>query len=141
MQTFLPFKDFNQSANSLDRARLGKQRVETLQILQALDKRNNQKLEKVGWINHPATKMWDGYEYHLAEYGKAICVEWVSRGYNDSCFDKISNLQLLFSKTEEPWWLGDPRLHLSHKAMLYKKSPEFYLNFANSKAEDYWWPV
>ena len=39
MQTFLPFPDFVASARSLDRLRLGKQRVETLQILNALDKR------------------------------------------------------------------------------------------------------
>ncbi|HET9348893.1 MAG TPA: pyrimidine dimer DNA glycosylase/endonuclease V, partial [Arthrobacter sp.] len=31
MQTFLPFPDFQQSAAALDRARLGKQRVEALQ--------------------------------------------------------------------------------------------------------------
>ena len=33
MQTFLPFPDFQQSAAVLDRVRLGKQRVEALQIL------------------------------------------------------------------------------------------------------------
>lgn len=36
MQTFLPYPDFEKSAYSLDRQRLGKQRVETLQIMQAL---------------------------------------------------------------------------------------------------------
>ena len=32
MQTFLPEEDFYKTAQSLDRQRLGKQRVETLQI-------------------------------------------------------------------------------------------------------------
>ncbi len=36
MQTFLPYADFERSAAVLDRQRLGKQRVETLQIFQAL---------------------------------------------------------------------------------------------------------
>ena len=36
MQTFLPYADFSKSAGVLDRMRLGKQRVETLQILQKL---------------------------------------------------------------------------------------------------------
>lgn len=36
MQTFLPYADFAQSAASLDMMRLGKQRVETYQILQKL---------------------------------------------------------------------------------------------------------
>ena len=36
MQTFLPYSSFYQSARVLDRQRLGKQRVETLQILKSL---------------------------------------------------------------------------------------------------------
>lgn len=36
MQTFLPYKSFEQSAACLDNKRLGKQRVEVLQILKAL---------------------------------------------------------------------------------------------------------
>lgn len=36
MQTFLPYSDFERSAASLDDLRLGKQRVETLQIMQSL---------------------------------------------------------------------------------------------------------
>ena len=36
MQTFLPDPDFARSARCLDRLRLGKQRVEVLQLLRAL---------------------------------------------------------------------------------------------------------
>lgn len=36
MQTFLPYPDFQESAAVLDQVRLGKQRVETFQIMQAL---------------------------------------------------------------------------------------------------------
>lgn len=36
MQTFLPYPDFEDSAHALDQLRLGKQRVENLQIMQAL---------------------------------------------------------------------------------------------------------
>jgi hypothetical protein len=35
VQTFLPYADFAESARVLDRARLGKQRVEALQVLRA----------------------------------------------------------------------------------------------------------
>lgn len=52
VQTFLPYPDFAQSAQCLDRQRLGKQRVEVLQLLKAL------KGESKGWKNHPAAKMW-----------------------------------------------------------------------------------
>ncbi|GAA3827626.1 pyrimidine dimer DNA glycosylase/endonuclease V [Nocardioides panacisoli] len=36
MQTFLPYADFARSARSLDPKRLGKQRVEALQVVRAL---------------------------------------------------------------------------------------------------------
>jgi hypothetical protein len=37
VQTFLPYPDFRRTAEVLDSPRLGKQRVETLQILRALE--------------------------------------------------------------------------------------------------------
>ena len=48
MQTFLPVPDFAESARLLDPARLGKQRVETLQVLRAIE------LPDYGWASHPA---------------------------------------------------------------------------------------
>ena len=36
MQTFLPYRGFTESARVLDTRRLGKQRVETIQVLRAL---------------------------------------------------------------------------------------------------------
>jgi len=33
MQTFVPYANFSESAKVLDRQRLGKQRVETLQVM------------------------------------------------------------------------------------------------------------
>lgn len=142
MQTFLPFPDFADSAAALDYRRLGKQRVETLQILQSLNKFQNEGVEKAGWINHPATQMWFGYETYLIKYGKAICLEWISRGYKDTCYQKIDDFTDLFHQSGTPWWLGRKRLHVSHQAMLYRKDPGYYGHFASASAEadDYWWP-
>lgn len=122
MQTFLPYPDFVESAKCLDRQRLGKQRVEVLQILNALT--NNG-----GWANHPATKMWRGYEASLIEYGFAICDEWhYIRGYRDTCSDKITDIMLScgFDKSNDPPWLGDETFHLAHKSNLIRKLPEYY---------------
>jgi len=83
MQTFLPYPNFTKSAAVLDRQRLGKQRVETLQILRALSD------SSYGWQNHPAVKMWRGCERALAAYGLLICAEWIDRGYKDTCMKKI----------------------------------------------------
>ena len=63
MQTFLPVADFAESARLLDSPRLGKQRVETLQILRALE------LPDYGWANHPAVRMWRGRTPALVAYG------------------------------------------------------------------------
>ncbi len=54
MQTFLPDPDFTVSAQLLDTRRLGKQRVEALQVLRALTR------ESYGWKSHPAVLMWGG---------------------------------------------------------------------------------
>jgi hypothetical protein len=153
MQTFLPFETFEESAAALDRQRLGKQRVETLQILKALDKYKNQNIKKVAWINHPATKMWNGHELSLIDYGIAICNEWISRGYNDTCLLKISSMKSLFENDtmlqrsmgggdDAPWWLGVETLHDSHKAMLFSKDPQQYAQFEQSfkMTQEYWWP-
>ena len=55
MQTFLPFADFARSAAALDTVRLGKQRVETLQVMRALT------VPDYGWRHHPVVKMWRGH--------------------------------------------------------------------------------
>lgn len=72
MQTFLPFPDYDKSARVLDDRRLGKQRVECLQILKALT------IPSYGWQNHPAVKMWRGWEMQLCSYASYILDEWVT---------------------------------------------------------------
>lgn len=73
MQTFLPYASFAKSAKCLDRLRLGKQRPETLQILNTLLGLSE------GWRSHPAVKMWRGYEGMLWLYGQTMIDEWVAR--------------------------------------------------------------
>lgn len=135
MQTFLPYKDFSKSAKVLDRQRLGKQRVETLQILKALTDQN------YGWQNHPAVKMWRGYEVALARYGLAICNEWKSRGYKDTCADKIRPY-CYGKRAKYPKWLGSRKFHLSHKSNLIRKNPEHYRYYFDVSSDiEYVWPV
>ena len=127
MQTFLPYSNFKKSAQALDRLRLGKQRVECLQILDTL--LNNKK----AWSNHPAVKMWRGKEVTLFVYATCICNEWTRRGYKDTCLNKMANLILIhlqkfgFSNHDHPAeFLGNRKFHLSHKSNLIRKFPEHY---------------
>jgi len=122
MQTFLPFPNFAQSAKSLDYRRLGKQRVEAKQIYFALTK------DEYGWKNHPAVKMWKGYEDALLLYGFEMCTEWRMRGYKDTQRDFfLAELgDRIFSEIERPKWLGREDFHRSHQSNLLRKDYSFY---------------
>lgn len=139
MQTFLPYRSFEQSARVLDRQRLGKQRVETLQIMKAL-------VTGEGWVNHPVTKMWRGYEFTLMSYQQAICDEWTKRGYNDTCLEKTRDLFMQLPAHQRlplvPPWLGLKRFHAAHRANLLRKSPTHYLQYhwKEKAADGYWYP-
>ncbi|RBY86177.1 MSMEG_6728 family protein [Blastococcus sp. TF02A-26] len=129
MQTFLPVADFAESARLLDSPRLGKQRVETLQVLRALE------LPDYGWVSHPVVRMWRGRTPALVAYGLAMVRVWRERGFADSTFTQIGEFapEVVEASQEElaaagllPSWLGDPALHLSHRSNLLAKEPEFY---------------
>lgn len=141
MQTFMPFPSFAQSARVLDRQRLGKQRVECLQITTAL-------LSGSGaWYNHPATRMWVGYEIALVKYGLTVCKVWKDRGYRDTCFGKIRALISHVTMDEInnaplPHWVGDPDFHTSHQSNLVRKKPEHYRPYFPDVPDnlEYIWP-
>jgi len=138
MQTFLPYSDFKESAKSLDMKRLGKQRVEVLQLLNSLNKPDYK-----GWKNHPAREMWRGYEQALVSYGLTICLEWKARGYKDTCYEKISNFADTTKPLSYPKWIGDNELHLSHKSNLIRKQPDHYKALWPDVPDniEYKWPV
>lgn len=138
MQTFLPYKSFEQTAKCLDYRRLGKQRVETKQILAALAG------ETKAWKNHPAVKMWIGHEKCLVVYGSFICQEWISRGYRDTTLPKIMDYHNKFDiKTISfPIWFNNDRLFASHRSNLLRKNKEYYSQFGWSEPDNipYFWP-
>lgn len=138
MQTFLPYPEFENSARVLDDKRLGKQRVEVLQILNALTNPNAK-----GWINHPCTNMWRGHERALIRYGVAICDEWVRRGHADTVKGKLLEKLEGLDHSNEPEWLGREDLHAAHRANLLRKDEEFYRAFGWFEPCDlpYVWPV
>jgi hypothetical protein len=145
MQTFLPYPDFARSAAVLDGPRLGKQRVETLQILRALE------LFDYGWGNHPAVRMWRGHTPALVCYGLAFVEQWIREGRADTTAALISEFapgvtansqEDLAAAEMMPAWWGDERLHGSHRAALVRKNPDFYLPIFGDADGDipYFWP-
>lgn len=139
MQTFLPYRSFALSAMSLDQKRLGKQRVEAYQLLLA------RFYPDYGWKSHPAYKMWADYPLSLAEYGLAVCDQWISRGYKDTLRDRFASFLVENSarKIEHPPWLGDEAFHRSHKSNLLRKDPDWYGRFHWDVPPDlpYIWPL
>jgi hypothetical protein len=149
MQTFLPYADFARSARSLDPRRLGKQRVEALQVLRGLT------IGGYGWRHHPAVTMWSGYEEALVRYGLEVCARWCELGRTDTCaaqlrtdLDRgcgvgtVRSQQELGAAGELPRWLGRDDLHRSHRAALVRKDPQFYRPLFGEQPTDlpYVWP-
>jgi len=149
VQTFLPYPDFERSARALDAKRLGKQRVETIQVVRALTR------PTYGWANHPAVLMWKGYEEALGRYGLTCCEVWTERGFGDTCAVTIGADLRAFGivtiRTQAelaagealPPWLGQERVHVSHQSALVRKDPEFYRRVFPDVPDDlpYAWPV
>jgi hypothetical protein len=146
VQTFLPYASFGRSARVLDTQRLGKQRVEALQILRALIR------PTYGWKHHPAVLMWSGYEEALVSYSVAVCGEWRNRGHSDTCLEQIiaeSGIaapraqHALKAAGRLPPWLGQRAFHRAHQSALVRKNPSWYrIHFPNVPDDiPYVWPA
>ena len=137
MQTFLPYPSIVKSLQCLDYRRLGKQRVEAMQLVNSTLKL--ERGEKVrGWANHPARTMWNGYLPALKLYHNLSIDEWVRRGYNNTMkhYDLPDNIQM-------PPWFGWEKLHASHRSNLLRKDPVWYGQFGWSEPDniEYVWPT
>lgn len=132
MQTFLPYPDFKLTAKCLDWRRLGKQRVEAYQILLIL------KGQTTAWKNHPAVKMWQGYEQALTLYKNTCIIEWISRGYKNNMTIENTSHNIIM-----PSWLGDNEFHKAHRSNLLRKNYEFYSQYGWNEPNDlpYIWPT
>ena len=152
--TFLPYPDFQKTAETLDMRRLGSTKNETRIIINTL-------LTGKGWINHPATRAWIGHIDALKLFFNIILQEWFKRGYKSGMtFYKLSNFLKVESKIPKrfrtlrryyrqndynlkmPWWMGNEEYHYSHQAVLQRKKPDFYkFDFPNKYNETgYFWP-
>jgi len=149
VQTFLPHSDFERSAGALDVKRLGKQRVECLQVLRGLT------VPTYGWRHHPAVKMWRGHLEALGRYSLTCCEVWVGLGHADTCAATLGtelraagafpvpSQDRLARAGRLPHWLGDPDFHRSHQSALVRKDPDHYRPLFPDVPPDlpYVWPT
>lgn len=160
MQTFLTHKSMIRNAKNLDNKRLGKQRVEALQICDAILGFNK------SWRNHPAVLMWQkNLNFLVRTYIPVIVQEWEDRGFvNNKVVDwwrrisKRVNWDFvyltkylgydrsewieLYGTLDPPVWLTDEFIE-SHRSNLIRKKPEHYKPLFPNTKEDlpYVWPI
>jgi hypothetical protein len=134
MQTFLPYPDLKESVRVLDYRRLGKQRVETFQVLNILLDRTPTK----GWRNHPVTLMWAGYEPALQLYQNYTIQEWIDRGYKNTMqYEEVNPNSVVM-----PPWFGLEEFHRSHRSNLLRKDYGYYSQyFDEDPTLEYYWPT
>lgn len=140
MQTFAPDgRNIRSGFYKLDWRRLGKQRVETYQIMRCIMGMSD------GWVNHPAVRMWRPYLGALSVYGMTNCEVWVDQGYNDSLMPKFEAVYLATRACKQPYsmprFLDD--IAESHRSNLVRKDPDHYREFWPDIPDDipYVWPA
>lgn len=153
MQVFLPFGLSRDSMTCLDSKRLGKQRVECLQILNALQGKSK------GWRHHPATLMFHGAEEALRIMGDWAIAEWIRRGYTNN-MKPFSHRPIGIMQSMPPdfwpeWYCEDDLVQKvieSHRLNLLRKDYNYYsrviqnrtgLSYGKHEIENaqYVWPV
>ena len=148
MQTFVPYADFDESASVLDSKRLNKQLLEGRQIYQIIATRRT----SGGWVNHPAVKMWRNHDNALFQYLTCIVNECNVRNIKtENNWNTIITMHYNnVNRGDEvimPQWLGDERIHQSHRNNLYRKDPEYYAQFSYDEfvsccpSCNYFWPT
>ena len=147
MQTFLPYISFYNCASVLDNRRLNKQITETYQILLTLwfDSR---------WRNHPAVKMWRGYDKVLISYGVICYREWQHRFINGQrggnlCHNAGEYLKVFHTqeiknrRIKFPSWFGRRDIIISHRSNLLRKNYKYYSEYFKDIPDNlpYVWPI
>lgn len=135
MQTFLPSTNFTTSSLLLDKLRLGKQIIETAQILAALEHG-----EGAAWLNHPATQAWRFHIPALKMYGRAMIRAYEGKHSEPGKYDKQRQaFEGPTTVTMPPWLTSD--LCNSHKGHLFRKDPEYYSSFSDCAGNLLLYPV
>jgi hypothetical protein len=80
--------------------------------------------------------MWKGCEEALLLYKNKMIEEWILRGYNNTM-----EMVGVSDDVTMPHWLGDNRVHSSHRSNLLRKDYKFYsqYNWEEPDSMEYYW--
>lgn len=118
--TLLPYASFIESIQVLNRKDLAFQIAQCVAIMRCKDK------------THPSVLMWNNNENALREYYNLCLVVAKRRGSKVLSEKMPITLPVIYPK-----WMGDSRLHSSHRYFLQKRG---YLEF-QEVPQDLFWPV
>lgn len=163
MQTFLPLADFEPSLQTLNDKHLNGQRNEAYQIILALTEHQptakgdlwdgtSVEPKTFRYAVHTVARQWKGYEFSLLAYLDSVMIVGHSRGLfltSDvvdralACFVASHPTEVWeYTDMEDPPWMGDERLHASHRSNLLRKDPAHYGQFGWKEPHDlpYFYP-
>jgi hypothetical protein len=145
--TWLTYRSWGRTAADLENATLKLQMRNSVTIMDILTgiKPDHPK------ANHPAVKMWQGYEYALGIQCMSLGMEWTfKRGFAECeefwamsrAIKEIKKVERDFAY-EVPPWSRDAYLLLSHRSNLYRRDPVTYKGKWKKCPENwpYLWPV
>lgn len=163
MQTFMPYPDIEESAVALDPRRRFNQINEANVLVACLEqgpyilkhfsmsktyRRGPVKPVPPGWVvartpwyAHAACRMWWGYPEALKAYTNAVILAVWRAGTHPNMTAQLYDLSGWVCR-KWPSWLGDDRLHRSHRSNLLRKDPEYYGQHGWTERPDlpYHWP-
>jgi hypothetical protein len=117
-------KSFKFTAKILDPRRKHKNCVETMEIINIIEGKNNKTSYKQGYSNHPCVNLWISNLDALKLYYNTILRYCIEK-------DKINTDMKYYDIPDEdkiqiPWFLNFMPLIYSHRARLYQKDPKYY---------------
>ncbi|MEM0440380.1 MAG: pyrimidine dimer DNA glycosylase/endonuclease V [Candidatus Caldarchaeum sp.] len=131
MQIFRPYVDWRKSAAVLDDLRLGKQRVEAKQVLNAFFRKLGYIRDGLkGWLSHPIVILYynNGKPYidDVVGFFYACVDEWKRRGKQSNV--NLDDIQQYIEKTEKTPGTPVNRIHeIEYRRILLVKDPKHYV--------------
>lgn len=141
MQTFLLHENHQITARMLDYKRLGKQRLESTQLMDVLLRKAGLLVDgKSGWDNHVAVGYWyrenDSLNFlpALIQYTDVMIAEWINRGYKNTI--DTSKWKQIVAENQDKFQLNpnaglwNEKIDLiieSHRARVLQKDTNYYM--------------
>lgn len=145
METYVPYPDIEQIADSLHPADI---RVSVITAMRVLDVAHEIEKTNLAFVKQlPTVRMWLGHEVFLYEYATQLNSRRETGRLPARTQQRLDeHLSWATSgdfSMDPPRWWGEERLHAAHRAELFRSNPNFYgKRFGHLVADaPMFWPV